>query len=395
MVNDQPESMLNRPQREDEWLSLLSRMAEATPDVLYIFDLLTKRNLYVNRQITAMLGYTPEDVQQMDKHGLKAMIHPDDFADSFTKSQADYAGFADGYVFEREYRVKHANGDWRWFLSREVVFARDADHLPIQLLGVARDITDYRRAEDIRREKELLQMKLEQEREFAHLKDQFMTTVSHEFRTPLASILASSELLGQYFDRLTPTRRDECLAAIREQVLRLREMLDGINILLRDSSSVFECRPQPVDLDALCQDVLDGCRSSHKQERHHLRLSGAVGQVILDPKIAQYILKQLLSNAIKYSPQGGVVSLEVAQEGESVVFMVRDEGIGIPPEDHDRIFETFYRGRNVGAIGGAGLGLKVVRDYVALHQGTISFESEPGRGTVFTVRLPLNLLSSD
>ncbi|HAA30602.1 MAG TPA: hypothetical protein DCE56_26585 [Cyanobacteria bacterium UBA8553] len=110
----------------------------------------------------------------------------------------------------------------------------------------------------------------------------------------------------------------------------------------------------------------------------------------MDEKLLRYIINNLLSNAIKYSPQGSTVKCDLVCEQSNAILRIQDEGIGIPLEDQRHLFESFYRGRNVGSISGTGLGLSIVKNCVTLHGGQIAVESEVGVGSIFTVTLPLN-----
>jgi signal transduction histidine kinase len=109
---------------------------------------------------------------------------------------------------------------------------------------------------------------------------------------------------------------------------------------------------------------------------------------MLDAKLLSHALGNLLSNAVKYSPEGGRVDLELRAAPQALVFVIVDRGIGIPPEDHARLFESFHRARNVGNVAGTGLGLTIVKQCVELHHGSVAFESVPGKGSVFLVCLP-------
>jgi signal transduction histidine kinase len=135
-------------------------------------------------------------------------------------------------------------------------------------------------------------------------------------------------------------------------------------------------------------DSLDAASDEPMQIR--LTTSGQLRNLLLDPQLLKYILKHLLSNAIKYSPDNTPVELAVSASADHIEFQVRDQGIGIPESDRAHLFEPFARGSNVGAVGGTGLGLKIVQDCVQLHGGEISYESALGKGTTFTVSLPIS-----
>jgi signal transduction histidine kinase len=211
---------------------------------------------------------------------------------------------------------------------------------------------------------------------------------SHEFRTPLATILSSAELLEHYSSRLPPEDQKDLFQSVRTAVERMTKMLDNVLIIGRAEAQMLEFKPAPTDLSGFCEG-LAGEMQLTAGARHRLDYSyeGARGPVKVDEKLLRHVLVNLISNAIKYSPQGGQVEFRVRLAGDEVTFEIADRGIGIPQEDHARLFETFHRARNVGNISGTGLGLAIVRKSLDLHGGTIRFDSAPGRGTRFHVAI--------
>lgn len=363
---------------------------EHIPDIVYIHDLETNSTVYSNHAITSALGYTPEAVRAMGSAVDDIILHPEDMVAISPDVRKKLEAARDGEVVSSEYRVRHADGQWRSFAAQEVVFLRSSSGTPKQLLGIAQDITERKKAIEAMREKARLEVTLEKERELAQLKNRLMNTLSHEFRTPLSIILASNELLERYHDHLTPTRRDECLATIKTQVMHLREMLDDISTLVGQGDTVPRFRPNPVDLAETIRQIVEGVQASiGSSYTISFQANGHLNPVDADGDLLRTILKNLLSNAVKYSHPGQTVYCNLAREGDEAVLTVRDEGIGIPKDEHSRIFDTFHRASNVLNIGGLGLGLRIVRDYVKLHGGSVHIDSEEGEGTTVTVRLPV------
>jgi signal transduction histidine kinase len=222
------------------------------------------------------------------------------------------------------------------------------------------------------------------------LKSSFVSMVSHEFRTPLEVILSSSHILDRYLDRLTPEKRHEQLRAIRKSVHRMSDLMEDVLTLGKIEGSRLSCAPAPIDLAAFCRrcvDEIDCATQSVCPLR--LQIGELAGEATADEGLLGHIVLNLLSNAVKYSPPGRPVHFEVSREGLDARLIVRDEGRGIPAEDLPRLFTAFYRARNVSQIPGNGLGLVIVKRCVDLHGGTIQCASEEGRGTTFTVTLPL------
>jgi signal transduction histidine kinase len=231
----------------------------------------------------------------------------------------------------------------------------------------------------------------------AELQTRFVAQASHEFRTPLSVILASAEVLKRYAARMSGAQQQERLTKIEGSVRHMVDLLDDVLVVGRVDSGRMVCEPQPIDLAALCYEMLADVRTG-ATEAHRLELSGVTSgpdRVMLDPKLIRQVLRNLLTNAIKYSPAGGLVELAVERAAASVTFRVTDEGIGIPPEDQPRLYESFHRGANVGKIPGSGLGLAIAQRAVALHGGTIAATSELGCGTTFTVVLPVRQALAD
>jgi PAS domain S-box-containing protein len=259
----------------------------------------------------------------------------------------------------------------------------------IGLVASTRDITQRKQMEQQIREAENLHIALDKEKELTALKNQFMTTISHEFRTPLATILSSSELLERYAERLTLERKQECLTTIRTQVSQLTSLLQDMTMIISVERDQITFEPEQVNIGALCEEILSEWRAAAApQRRFEFKTEGLLDDIGADKRLLHYILHNVLSNAVKYSPPETLVKLNVRREGSQMVFSIIDQGIGICAEDRARLFEPFFRGRNVGNINGTGLGLKIVKDCVDIYGGVIAFENGDGGGTRVTVRLP-------
>jgi signal transduction histidine kinase len=222
----------------------------------------------------------------------------------------------------------------------------------------------------------------------AELKAAFVTNASHEFRTPLAVILACCNALQRYGARMVPDQQRRRLVKIEQSVRHMTELIDDVLTFGRAESGRVDCMREPVDVEALSAEAVADAQAT-ATDSHRIALRCTVTERIpLDEKLVRQILRNLLANAVKYSPDGGSVWLEVVHGDGATTFRVTDEGIGITPEDQTAVFEPFHRGANVGKIPGSGLGLAITKNAVGLHGGTIRVESAPGRGTTFTVTLP-------
>ncbi|NJL93576.1 MAG: PAS domain-containing protein [Anaerolineae bacterium] len=255
---------------------------------------------------------------------------------------------------------------------------------------ISHDITAQHKQDAVESEREKLSLLLNQERDLSKLRSRLLDTIAHEFRTPLTIIATSSAILATHSDRLSPEKAALRLRNIAQQVERLEEMLDEISTLSRARQGLLTFIPSLTDIPSFCQNLLDEATGlSNRPHRLHLELALEQTIAVLDPNLLHHALMNLLSNAIKYSPEGGDISLTVRQQSGHLLFTVRDQGIGIPRQEHKRLFEPFYRASNVGTIRGTGLGLALVREAVELHEGTVHLESQLGQGSAFTLRLPL------
>ena len=234
-----------------------------------------------------------------------------------------------------------------------------------------------------------LQLALAAERELGDLKSNFVSMVSHEFRTPLGVIGSSAQILDRYFARLSEEDRREHLDNVISGVHRMARMLEDVLVLSRVDSGRMDFRPESLALGELCRRIADEMRSLHGGTVALSIAPDAEECPHADETLLRHILTNLLINAHKYSPPGALVQLTVAREKSDAIFTIRDEGIGIPLSDQSRLFEAFHRGSNVGQVAGTGLGLVIVRRCSEIHGGTASVASSEGAGATFTVRLPV------
>lgn len=257
--------------------------------------------------------------------------------------------------------------------------------------------------------------------EKAQRQNQYLSMAAHELRNPLAAILISAELLE--LDRNTEDKSQvKRLNFLQSATKKMNQLIDDMLFMGRTESDEFKCHPFPINLVEFCQDLLEELQLGNEEKHKLVLVSSKVMSAILDQQLLHGILANLIVNAIKYSPNGGKVTLELdySQEdgGEKVsilnassesllpkeqltnvkysgiIFRVRDEGIGIPETELGKIFEMFYRCNNTGKIPGNGLGLTIVKKAVELQGGAIACESKIGIGTTFTVALPYIPLSS-
>ncbi len=230
---------------------------------------------------------------------------------------------------------------------------------------------------------------LEREIELNDLKTKSLSMASHEFRTPLAVILSSVEILERYSDRLSDGDKDKHFSKIRNSVQTMRELTDDVLTHIRAETGRLEVHPEPLDMNALCGTIIEEITPPNgKAPRIAFSPSTYTRLVEVDPSITTLVVRNLLSNAVKYTPAGKLVQIALSQNAQQTTLTVQDEGVGIPAEEQARLFTPFFRASNVGDTPGNGLGLSIVKQAVELHGGSISLDSTPGEGTTFRVTLP-------
>lgn len=236
---------------------------------------------------------------------------------------------------------------------------------------------------------------LQKERELNQLRSRFISMTSHEFRTPLTTILGSAQLLKNRGGKWSEEKKLSYFNQIEKTILHMTQMLDDILLINQAESAKLTFHPSPCHLVEFCQTLLN---TNHLEESERIRIVfttegecfGPKRELpLVDIKLLEYILINLLTNALKYSTPHTPVQLSLGCDGQSAIFQVQDHGIGIPKEEQAQLFQPFHRAKNVGKIAGTGLGLAVTKRCVELHQGKIFFSSTEGYGATFTVNIPL------
>jgi PAS domain S-box-containing protein len=359
------------------------KLIESSPAFFTITDL-EGRIIMMNPVLQQFLGYDQENFEGQVFWEVFAL---EDDREIFRERIQTMQQTGQPVTYEAHLRTAD---DERVLVEWRASLIRQSDDQPRLVFAMGIDISDRERAEKLMREEERLRAALKQERQLSELRNQFMSTVSHEFRTPLATILTSTELLERHGERMSSSARQRRLERIKEQIEHLNTMVDEISTVIRTSNGYVQFRSTETSLpeliEGLIQDVQLSMRTSHMVD---LQTNWTRGSIQADPRLIQHIFTNLLSNAMKYSPGSATVHVQLYDEDDEIVMIVRDEGIGIPPRDQDRLYDSFYRGSNVGARGGTGLGLRIVADCVNLYDGSISYQTG-STGTTFTIRLPID-----
>ncbi len=287
-------------------------------------------------------------------------------------------------VFESaEIRDLEIPGIWDGrFFTVDAYPLRNLDGTIEQIAVMTRDVTDLRTAI------EKMEQALESEKELGEMKSRFVSMASHEFRTPLTTIASSAFLIESYADRQDTT-------SIKKHAARIRQSVDNLNTILGEFLSLGKLEDGRITSNLITLNLRELVEEV-SIELNHLLKTGQVVEyfhegpehILLDGSLVKNILINLLSNAIKYSPENSIVHVLTRSTGPGITITIRDEGIGIPDADQSKLFTRFFRAANAGNIQGTGLGLYIVKRYVSILNGAITFQSQLGKGSVFSVELP-------
>ncbi|MBW4591756.1 MAG: PAS domain S-box protein [Brasilonema angustatum HA4187-MV1] len=358
----------------------LQYLLSSSPGVIYSSKIESDYSItFMSANVIATLGYEAHKFTA-DSSFWASYIHPEDLQQVFV---AMSKLLEQGHN-SHEYRFLHKNGTYRWMYD-QAKLVRDEAGEPLEIVGYWLDITERKQLE------EELKASLYKEKELNELKSRFVSMTSHEFRTPLSTILSSSELLEHYRHKWTEEKQLSHLHRIQTSVKRMTEMLNNVLVIGKVEAGKLDFKPVPFDLVEYCHYLVEELQLNVNNQ-HAINFSSQSDSMpcCMDEKLLGHILGNLLSNAIKYSPTGTTVRFTLTFDDTLAVFRIQDQGIGIPPADLPHLFESFHRATNVGNIQGTGLGLAIVKNCVETHHGEITVKSEIGLGTLFTVTLPLN-----
>ena len=271
-----------------------------------------------------------------------------------------------------------------------------------QVIGatlVGQDITEltaYRRSLEklVQNKTAALKKVLKKEKEAVEMKNRFVSIASHEFRTPLSSIDYAASFIKQNAATIGRKKLNEKVAVIEKQVNHMSHLLEDVLNFSKSENGRIKIIPSVIGLDDFIKSAVEEVTCSTKHSHHICVSTNKLGCLLTDEKLLRNILINLLTNAIKFSPGKEEVSLNVLDQDTFITIQVRDEGMGIPDDEIEMIFEPFTRGKSAAEIHGTGLGLSIVKKAVDLLNGTISVDSGVAQGSVFTVTIPRQLASS-
>ncbi len=369
---------------------LVEAVIEAAPDALVVVDACGRISL-MNAQTEHLFGY-PRD--ELLGQSIETLM-PRRFRSGHAQLRTTYLDAP---------RTRPMGSGLALYGRR-----RDGSEFPVEIslsplqidngtltIAIIRDVTERQRIEDERiqllaREQ---QARAEAERAIA-VRDEVLAAVSHDLKAPLTVISGRAQLLARQLKRMNGEQAQQLTGGLREieaSARRMRVWIDElVDVARLQVGQELRLNRAPTDLVALAREA--AAEYQETSERHRLRVEAAEPELVgeWDAEHLQRVLANLVSNAIKYSPDGGEVSICVERNGAMAVVAVRDYGVGIPPADLPHLFEQFHRASNVvGRIAGTGIGLAASRHIVEQHGGTIEVDTREGIGSTFTVRLPLS-----
>ncbi len=361
---------------------LFGKVFETVPVGVSITRLVDGRIISINPYMAAMLDYAPEDMighTGAELGIIEAVVRTTQMENLKNLNPVPT-------TFEMDYKLKARTGrnvDALMLTQQVKTEGEDA------FLSIVVDVTALKRTEREKAQIEILQSELDKQREVVELKERFISSVSHEFRSPLTIMLTGTGILRLHDGKLSSEQRVERLAKIETQIHYLSELLDRILTIGKARAGKFQFNPQAIDIVHFCRVLFEDFQlTDNNQHQFVFETSGDFSRAKMDEKLLQHILMNLISNAVKYSPNDKEIKLAMTRDDDHVVIEISDQGIGIPEEEQHQVFEPFFRSQNAASVKGTGLGLTITKESVEAHNGSITWQSKVGRGTTFVVRLP-------
>lgn len=349
-------------------------------------DLVTQHDFegkitFVSSSLEEWLGYCPLALPSNDPYFY---FHPDDIEHIRLNAIEKLKAGEKSIIIN--YRLRHATGHYVWVESL-TKYVYDANNRMIAIQVSTRDITERKKAEeDVRNA-------LEKEKELRDLKSRFIVMASHEFRTPLATIQSSLDLLQHYTGQdieKENVKTTKHFSRIRNEIKKVTELMNDILVLGKLEGGNKRLKLEKTDLTELITTLIEDSFSHGKDPRTpEFSVSGFSRQIAVDQQLLRHALSNLISNALKFSQGKPAPQLKLNYLKNKVQLSVTDFGIGIPQNEKNRIFESFYRGSNTTEFQGTGLGLVISKEFVEMHNGKIWMSSVPAQKTVFTIELNL------
>lgn len=372
------ENNRNKAQQLIEAKNWYRLLADNTIDLVCLHNLDSSFK-YVSPSIKNLLGYTPEDL--IGKYPAD-LVHPEDLAKF--KNQIGKI-IKENKRISEQVRLLNSYGEYQWFETNATLVYEN--NVPVSYQSSTRDITQRKKAEKI------IEDTLIQERQLNELRTNLVSTISHEFRTPMTTIRTSAELIAMYIENSnfnnTP-QVEKRIETITKEIDRIVELMDAVLTISKDDADKTSFNPVICNLKEICLDVIETSFAHQKDNRIvEVFFESSISTIFADINLIKYTLFNLLSNAFKYSVGFGNVKLNLKEKDENIIVEVIDNGIGIPEDDQPKLFNTFFRASNSNGIQGTGLGLYIIKTFTEKNSGSVTLESQLGKGTKVTLEFPL------
>ncbi len=396
----------------DEQRVFNETIINTTPDILYIYDIEERRNVFVNEGIQTNLGYSGEEIKQMGNQLIPTLMHPDDFGYYLNNTYPKYFLAKDGELVVHEYRMRDKSNNWHWLYCKELIYLRKKDGTPKQIYGIITDITKIKETEnelrvlneeyesineELKQTNEELFVSKERAEESNRLKTAFLANLSHEIRTPMNAIIGFTDLLNE--PDLSSEKRDDFINIIHKSGNYLLSVITDIVEIAKIDSKQVSINYSEFDINKFAGIIYDSMLVNLPKDKNIKFCIGksniAEGTIIStdEVKLKQIVLN-LINNAFKYTPEGEVVVTYNFTPDNFLEIVVTDTGIGIPEKYHEMIFERFRQVELDNRVfqQGSGLGLSICKAYAEMMGGTISVKSVPDKGSAFTVSIPVSIV---
>jgi len=355
------------------------------------------RIIHINSYACNMFGY---DEKELRNQKIESLIPPRFHARHIKNRDAYmlhtrnrpmgvgmdlYAVKKDGTVFPVEVSLSsYTQGSKQYVMAfvSDITIRKESEQALKLLNGRLEELVQNRTAElqtvirELEKSKEELYTALEKERELSEIKSRFVTMASHEFRTPLSTVLSSAYLLGKYTQTEDQPKREMHLDRITSSVYMLTEILNDFLSVGKIEEGKVQVRLREFDLPEFMEAVIDEVKNNCRKDQHIIYKHQNGHTVVLDSSLLKHIVLNLLSNASKFSPEKATIELKTVNTTTSMILSVKDEGIGISREDQEHLMERFFRGSNAANIQGTGLGLHIISKYAEMMNGVVECRSE-------------------
>ncbi len=375
-VNKELAEEISIRKRVEEELIKFRVAIDSSADSIFLINYPDMNFYDVSSSVCVALGYSRKEIKMMMPGDINIKYSNDDLKKIFDELIA----MGNTCSIETAFRSKKG-----FITPVEVSFKSVQLGTSYCIVGVARDITERRKAA------EAVEQALQKEKDLNKHKTRFLSIVSHDFKTPLTVIQATVDLLDSYGYGWPEEKLKNHYKRIKKSLEYMTQLIEEVLIIGRVDEGRVIFKPDHTDILAFTREMFDEIRVL-ATEKHTLeficdkeRFEGYI-----DDRIMTHILNNILSNALKYSPNGGKISFAVSGDDMKAVFTVSDEGLGIPQDEIPYIFESFHRGTNIAGIKGTGLGLGIVKKFVDIHGGKISVTSEVDKGSTFSIEIPIN-----